>query len=355
MSDTAPSAPVKKGTAFFSSFGPGCLLSLFLFLIPVVVVLLLLWGAFSQVSTELKSSLKQATGVKRFEEKVLQEGISDKKIAQIRIEGVIGENSRQTERWLREIDQAAGDDQVVALVIYVNSPGGGVTESDTIYHRLKLAKEKKPVVVYMDSLAASGGYYISCAANHITANANTLTGSIGVIISGINFAQTMEKIGLKAEIYTSGAFKDMLSPMREPRADEKEYIQSIVEEAYTGFLQVVSEGRNLPIKDLMARHAVDGRVITGKKALALGLVDANGYLGDAVEKAKELAKEPGASVMTYHSSDFEGLLENLFEMKSPASKVQVELMASPLPQLKPGVPYLLPSSYVNGAIPATTK
>lgn len=322
-------------------------------IIFIACAALCIWAIslFSVAIVEISDKITASSSfhkTKQLPEKLLIEGLNTNKIALIKIEGVIGEKSKQTERILNELNQAKEDKDVVAIVLYIDSPGGGVTTSDVIYHKVTEVKEVKPVTVYMDSIAASGGYYISCAGNHITANANTLTGSIGVIISTMNFTGTMEKIGMKANVYTSGAFKDMLSPMRETRPEESEYIQSLVTEAYDGFLNIVSTNRKISINDLMARHAVDGRIITGKNALSLGLVDANGYLEDAIAEAKKLANDPGAQVISYKSSDFENFLDTLFEARSPA-KIHVEVGSHAIPALRPGVPYFLPTTYVHGS------
>lgn len=288
--------------------------------------------------------------LKKLNKTILREGNSHKQVAVIYLDFVIGENIRKTESILTELNRASTDDSVKAIVLYVNSPGGAVTASDVIYNGVRQARKVKPVVVYMDDVAASGGYYVSCAAQHIVANPNTLTGSIGVIISTINLSSAMEKIGISADVYTSGDFKDMLSPTRPAREDEKAYIQSLIQETYNGFLDIVSKGRNISIADLQSRNAVDGRVISGRKALEIGLVDANGYLEDAIAKAEELGhlKDGKSEVFRYKKNDLEDLFTSFFAEANAENKVRVELNPNPLPQLQPGVPYLLPRAYVSG-------
>lgn len=187
------------------------------------------------------------------------------------------------------IRQAERDSQVRAVVIDLNSPGGSVVPSDEIYSAF--ADLNLPVVVAMGDVAASGGYYISMAADYIFANPNTLTGSIGVISSFPNAQELLEKIGVEFTTITSGEAKDFGSPYREMSEEEQAYWQSIVDETYSNFVEIVVEGRDL--SEEQVRALADGRVFTGKQALELGLVDGLGYLEDAINKAAELADIPG--------------------------------------------------------------
>ena len=182
------------------------------------------------------------------------------------------------------IRQAAEDPNVRSLLLVVNSPGGSVVASDEIYHAL--TQLDKPIVVSMGELAASGGYYISAAADWIVANPNTLTGSIGVISEFPSAAGLLDKIGVDFIVITSGPRKDFGSPYREMTREERRYWQAIVDEVYDGFVGVVAEGRGL--SEQAVRELADGSVYTGRQALDLGLVDQLGYQGDALAKAAEL-------------------------------------------------------------------
>jgi protease-4 len=182
------------------------------------------------------------------------------------------------------INRANSDADVKAIVLRVNSPGGGVVASDEIHHAL-LAVEK-PIVVSMGELAASGGYYISAPADYIFATPHTLTGSIGVISEFITAEELMDEVGISVEIVKSGRVKDFGSPYREMTKEERAYWQALIDETYEGFIAVVAEGRNMNAEDV--RKLADGRVYTGQQAVDLGLVDALGYYGDAVLKAGEL-------------------------------------------------------------------
>ncbi len=185
---------------------------------------------------------------------------------------------------VEQIESAQADDDVRAILLFVNSPGGGVTASDVIYHALKGVD--KPIVVLMGDTAASGGYYISMASDWIIANPNTLTGSIGVISEFPNADELLDKVGVDFVVITSGPRKDFGSPYREMTEAERQYWQTIVDEAYTGFVAIVAEGRGLPVEQVLP--LADGRVYTGRQALDAGLIDALGYEEEAVAKAAEL-------------------------------------------------------------------
>lgn len=182
------------------------------------------------------------------------------------------------------IGRADSDPDVKAIVLRVNSPGGGVVASDEIHHALTLVD--KPIVVSMGELAASGGYYISAPADVIYATPHTLTGSIGVISEFITAEELMDEVGISVEIVKSGKAKDFGSPYREMTRAERAYWQALIDETYEGFITVVADGRNMDKEDV--RKLADGRVYTGQQALDLGLVDVIGYYGDAVLKAAEL-------------------------------------------------------------------
>ncbi|MCA8968075.1 MAG: signal peptide peptidase SppA, partial [Planctomycetes bacterium] len=160
------------------------------------------------------------------------------------------------------LEQAVADKNVKAIVLRVNSPGGEVTASDIIYNAVKKAAKEKPVVVYMDSMAASGGYYVSCGATKIVASETTLTASIGVIIETMNYSELFGKVGLAMNVFTSGAFKDSLNGSRPMRDDEKAYVQNLVTQMYDRFLGIVSEARGVPKEQL--KDVADGRVVTGR-------------------------------------------------------------------------------------------
>jgi len=224
----------------------------------------------------------------------------------IRAEGVLQTGSdpldyasvTSSEDLVELIDQAAADAEIKAVVLAVNSPGGSVVASDVIHHALQGLD--KPVVAVMGELAASGGYYISAGADWIIANPNTLTGSIGVISQFPNAEGLMEKVGVDFVVITSGPRKDFGSPYREMTVAERRYWQSMVDEIYDGFVQVVVQGRGLAEEQV--REIADGSVYTGRRALDLGLIDALGYEDDAIAKAAELGGIEGEPRVVEYSA-----------------------------------------------------
>lgn len=199
-----------------------------------------------------------------------------------------------------ELQQAAVDDKVKAVVIRINSPGGTVTASDIMYHELRTFKTKKkvPVVASIMDVGASGGYYIAAAADMILAHPSSVTGSLGVIMLTVNAQGLLEKIGVQANAVTSGPRKDMGSPFRPMNPEERAIFQSVIDSFYERFLQVVHEGRpNLTAQQV--RHLADGRIYSAEQAKAAGLVDAIGYLDDAIAVAKERAGLTEARVVKY--------------------------------------------------------
>jgi protease-4 len=182
------------------------------------------------------------------------------------------------------IEQTAADPDVRAMLLRVNTPGGSVVASDQIYQAL--TKVEQPIVVLMGEVAASGGYYVSMAADSIYANQNTFTGSIGVIIQGTNVEELVDQVGIEIETFKSGDNKDLLSPYRQPSTEEQAILQGIVDEAFADFVRIVADGRGMTESEV--REIADGRIYTGEQALALNLLDALGYEEDAIASAAEL-------------------------------------------------------------------
>jgi protease-4 len=181
------------------------------------------------------------------------------------------------------------NDKIKALVLRINSPGGGVAPCQELYRALR--EFKKPVVVSMGSVAASGGLYLAVAGSHIMANPGTITGSIGVIMETIEFDQAMDKLGIKAQVIKSGQYKDMGSPFRAMKPEEQALLQSMVLEVYEQFVADVAAGRP-KLKIEQVRAIADGRVFTGQEALKQGMIDEYGGLKEAIEKAKVLGGIP---------------------------------------------------------------
>lgn len=283
-------------------------------------------------------------------------GTSGGKIVHLDLEGVISsmntggflENALPSVEGIKNsLEQALADSDVKAIVLRINSPGGEVTASDILYAAVKKAAEQKPVIVYMDSVAASGGYYIACGATKVIASETTLTASIGVIMASTNYHELFNKVGLAPQTFTSGAFKDTLSGSRPMREDEKAYIQGLVDTMYDRFLSIVSEARKVP-KDILRNTVADGRVVTGRQALDAKLVDQIGYIEDAYTLARELGAAPDAMVVKYESNPTLFSLLGMASTKAQApAKMELDLTGGVLPKLQPGLMYYLPGSYLR--------
>jgi protease-4 len=206
-----------------------------------------------------------------------------KKVAIVSIQGAILSSQEVVE----ELRGYAKDPSVKAIVLRINSPGGPVAPAQEIYQEVKRASEKKPVVVSMGSIAASGGYYIASAATRIVANPGTITGSIGVIMEIPNIQGLMKKLGIKTVVIKSGRHKDMASAFREMSPEQRRILEELLADVHEQFVQAVAEGRGMELQQVKA--LADGRVFTGRQAKALGLVDALGNLQEAIQLAKELA------------------------------------------------------------------
>jgi protease-4 len=205
-----------------------------------------------------------------------------KAIGVVAIEGVI--SSELTERTVRQLSKYADDAAIKAIVLRINSPGGGVASSQEIYEEvIRVRSTGKLVVASMGSVAASGGYYVAPGADHIIANAGTVTGSIGVIVQLANASQLLHKIGIESTAITSGPFKDSGNPTRSLSPEERQVFQGLVNDVYQQFIEAVAQGRNLPLDEV--RQAADGRIYTGRQAQALRLIDELGSLHDAIRYA----------------------------------------------------------------------
>lgn len=215
------------------------------------------------------------------------------KIGVVVLKGVILDSKAP----LNALERYSRDDGVKAIILRVESPGGGVSPAQEIHDKVQSVKKKKKVVVSMGSVAASGGYYVACAADKIVANPGTVTGSIGVIMHFTNVQDLFKKIGLKSSVVKSGRYKDTGSPFRDMSPEEKALLQGVLDDIHDQFLDTVSAGRGIPKEKLMA--IADGRIMTGRQALQLGLVD---YLGDiefAADVAAKLAGIEGKPELIY--------------------------------------------------------
>lgn len=216
-----------------------------------------------------------------------------------------------SEETVRQLEELKKNDGVKAVVLRVDSPGGVVGPSQEIYAEVKKVAAKKKVVVSMGSLAASGGYYISVPATMIMANPGTITGSIGVLIKLSNVEGLLGKVGVKAFTLKTGKFKDAGSPLRAMTDQEKEMLQSVIDNTHNQFVKAVAEGRKLPVEEV--EKLADGRIFTGEQALALKLIDKTGTLQDAIEMAGKMAGIKGEPRVIRPPGKSSGWLDILVE------------------------------------------
>lgn len=238
------------------------------------------------------------------------EGRTSNRVAMIDVSGMIlnartpgllssGENPVSTFR--EALDNAAEDEDIKAVIVRLNTPGGAVTASDAMYRDVLSFKQEtgKPIVMMMMDVAASGGYYLACAGDHIVAYPSTVTASIGVIIQTMSLQPALSRIGVQTEAITSGPNKDAGSPLSEMSDSHRAVLQTMVDEFYASFTQIVKQARP-SITDKDFAEVTDGRIVSGERAYEVGLVDQLGDLDDAFAKAKALAKINDASLIRYH-------------------------------------------------------
>lgn len=252
------------------------------FLLPVCACAMFFFGSLSCLGSLDASGMASALELEEL----------GPAVAIVRVEGVITHtddedslNGAASGRVVADLRQAEADDNVKAIVLRVDSPGGTVTGSAQIYEVIR-DEVTKPVVVSMFGTAASGGYYVSAPADYIFARPDTTTGSLGVIITLFNAEGLLEEIGVEVINVTSGENKAIGSPWDEFTEQERAIFEEMIEESYTEFVDIIATGRNLP--DAAVREMADGRIYTGRQALALGLVDELGNFEDAIAKAADL-------------------------------------------------------------------
>lgn len=343
---------------------PGWKIIAIILLCFLLVSLLLNLGSFTM---SFVSGAPRVSGVvgPKITEVMTKDNNASSKIAVIKVEGVITSQSAEggytmVEVIKAQLEAAAKDHRVRAVVLKVDSPGGEVLASDEIYRLVADFQKtsRKPVVASMGNLAASGGYYVSAPCRWIVANELTITGSIGVIMSTWNYRGLMDKVGLVPQVYKSGKFKDMLSGSRrvsDISDEEHRILRELINETYTKFKDVVAQGRNSALQSNQGKaqnkrlasdwtEYADGRVFTGVEALRLGFVDELGSFDDALARARILADIKAADVIEYQQHfDFSDLFRLFGKAEPPV--VKVDFGVEP-PKLRPGLLYFL---YYTGA------
>ncbi len=247
--------------------------------------------------------------------------------------GLFGTQENPVSEFVEKINYAQADMSVKAVILRINSPGGGVTASDIMHNRVMQfrAARKIPVISIIEDVGASGGYYVACAGESILAHPTSITGSIGVIAQTFSLAGTMKLLGVEAKAITTGKYKEMGSPLKPLDQDDQAIIQGLFDQYYARFLKVVSAGRPGLTADKIKTLA-DGRVYSGDQAKANGLVDSLGYMEDAVTLAKSKAGIQRCQVIMYHRSW--GTRENMYSSSSgAASSTQMNLLNINVPGL----------------------
>jgi protease IV len=347
--------PAKKGTGW-----------------KVFAIILLVLFAFSFL-LNLRHAAGSLAGMKatdgsgpRLQEITVRDNKSSQKIAVIPVQGEIsgsadGSGFSMVSIIKEQLRLATDDKEVKAVILKVDSPGGEVLASDEIagaIRKFEKGPDGKPVIVSMGSLAASGGYYISVPSKWIVANELTITGSIGVIMEGLNYRGLLDKIGVDPMVFKSGKFKDMISPMKEPQditPEEKQIIQDLVNQTYEKFKGVVKDGREAafrstphPESDPDVSHGLadnwadfaDGRVLSATDAMKLGFVDELGDFDVAVKRAGKIAGIGEEPNLIEYQPVFD--LSSLFHLfgKTDLKNVKVDLGVD-IPKLRPGCRYFL--------------
>ena len=275
------------------------------------------------------------------------------KIAQIDIEGIISEAPRSrgnpfapsegmVSRIKEALDLAEKDKNVVALLLRIQSPGGTASASDTLYHEVMSWKKRtgRPVVAHFEGLATSGAYYIAMASDEIVCHPSSVTGSIGVLFASLNFSGLMEKVGIQNQTITGGRFKDVGSPLRPMKAQEREQLQSVIDDLWVRFKSVVDDGRPKLDRERVDVLA-DGRIYSADQALRDGLVDRIGYLEDAVKLTEEKAGVESSRVIMYHRPNE---YRNNIYSRSAVSPAGIEVSLLPgIDPLPSGFYYLWPA------------
>ena len=335
----------KSSSRFFGCLlGCGCV-------VLILLILLLCIGIFAGIASTLSSGRSGD-----FSEENVQSNQDRRqgKIAVIEISGIIMNGGRSygslcdSEEICRQLEKAEKDHSVRAVIISLNTPGGEVTASDDIHGRILKLKQAKPVVALMNSIAASGGYYVAVACDKIVASRLTLTGSIGVIISTYNYKGLLDKVGIAAEVYKSGEMKDMLNGAKVRSPKEIAVIQELVDDSYSEFVRLVSLGRRIPEERIRSTIIGDGRVLHGAKALKLGLVDKLGRMETAVSEAEKLAGVPAGSLNVVRYKRNLSFLELLFGTADVRTnpRIQLNLPGMSAGELPPGRLYYLAREFL---------
>jgi protease-4 len=303
-------------------------------------------GVFSAVLSGIQDAPALSGKARQINSTVIRSGGADR-IAHIDLDGVITASASRgstsmVDDFRELVETAVNDQSVKAIVVRINSPGGEVTASDRLHRIIAQADQIKPVIAYLDTIAASGGYYAACGSRHIISHPTTFTGSIGVIMQSVKYGDLIEKVGVSMEVYKSGELKDLLSGTRATSPEEIALVNELIQETYTRFLGVVAANRKKSVDELRASPLTDGRIFSGAQALKGGMVDQNGFIEDAYDHAMQLAGVSGATIIRYRPRF--GLFDAFSAFGSAAEatkRVEIDVSDRLLPRLQSGVPLYL--------------
>lgn len=273
-------------------------------------------------SSQIESLMETTVGGEGLARTTVQEGSNTSQIALLKVEGAIQDTGEASvwatdegynhQNFLKQLDDIKSDTRIKGVVLAVNSPGGGVVESKQVYEKILLIQKSRdiPIYVSMGSMAASGGYYIAAPADKIFVDEETLTGSIGVIMQSLNYSKLAEKYGVEFDTIKTGPYKDIMSPSREMTEGDRKILQSMIDDSYGRFLDVVADGRDMPMDEV--KKIADGRIMNGSQAVKANLADEFGYLDDTITALKKENDLKGSKVFEYESADS---LSSLFSAK----------------------------------------
>ncbi|MGR6896651.1 signal peptide peptidase SppA [Rummeliibacillus sp. G93] len=270
--------------------------------------------ALSFAKMDFKKGLESVADLdSTYDYNVLKNGNPSKQIAVLTVNGTIQDTGESTsifssetynhQYFMDQLEDIKKNKSVKGVLLKVNSPGGGTNESKQIYDKIKEIKKERniPIYVSMGSMAASGGYYISAPADVIYADEETLTGSIGVIMQGMDYSKLAKKLGIEFNTIKTGPYKDIMNGSREMTPAEKKLLQNMVNDSYGRFVKVVADGRGMSEKEV--RSIADGRIMNGSQAVKAGLVDRLGYSEDALKALMKDNKLQGAEVFEYSTDE----------------------------------------------------
>lgn len=286
----------------------------------VLVISLVINSTFAFLQSGFGESVDElmATTQSSFSEIVMEDGDFDSRVAVLNVDGVIqntgeaaslfGTTGYNHSFFMEQLENVKEDPTVKAVVLTVNSPGGGVVESAEIYDKITEIQEEtqKPFYVSMGATAASGGYYIAAPAEKIFVNEETLTGSIGVIMQSVNYGELAERYGVDFVTIKSGPYKDIMSATRDMTEDERALLQTMLDDSYESFVDVIEEGRGMTEEQVKA--VADGRVMNGRQAVEVNLADDFGFEEDVIEQVKADFDLGNAQVFQYGASQGWGSL-----------------------------------------------